>query len=98
MSDLSNVGVPGARHSMPGVVYPPVEHLKRAVEAGFLGNQTLVEAYMETHAKIAQRPALMGPEGNFTHAQLDDITTGRCFRCMCSTRWCSRQRRMACSV
>ena len=74
MSDLSNVGVPGARHRMPGVVYPPVEHLKRAVEAGFLGNQTLVEAYMETHAKFAQRPALMGPEGNFTHAQLDDIT------------------------
>jgi non-ribosomal peptide synthetase component E (peptide arylation enzyme) len=79
MNDLSQVGGPGVRVPgvgvhMPGVVYPPPEHLKRAVQAGYLGNQTLIEAFMETHARLPERPALIGPEGDYTHAQLDDIT------------------------
>jgi len=74
MSDLSHTGGLGPRVRMPGVVYPPVEHLKQAVDAGFLGEQTLIEGFMATHARFSGRPALVGPEGTYTHAQLDDIS------------------------
>ncbi len=59
---------------IPGVVYPPPEALKRYNAAGLLGHMTLAEAFMATHAAHAERPALVGPEGRFTHAQLDSIT------------------------
>jgi non-ribosomal peptide synthetase component E (peptide arylation enzyme) len=59
---------------MPGVVYPPAEVLGRYVAAGLLGHTTLAEAFMAAHAAHAERPALVGPEGHFSHAQLDAIT------------------------
>ena len=73
MSNTNLAGEPGVRQRMPGVVYPPADHLRRYVAAGHLGQQTLIEGYMETHARFPGRPALVGPEGNYTHAQLDDI-------------------------
>ena len=62
------------RIHLPGVVYPPQEDLQRYVDAGYLGQQTLIEAYMQTHARFAQRPALVGPEGTISHGELDDIS------------------------
>ena len=64
----------GPRMRMPGVVYPPPAALQRDVDAGYLGPRTLIEAYMDTHARFAHRPALLGPEGTVTHGELDDIT------------------------
>jgi 2,3-dihydroxybenzoate-AMP ligase len=74
---MSNSAEPlhwGPAVHMPGVVYPPADELARYVKAGMLGRQTLIEAFMETHARFADQPALMGPEGNYTHRQLDEIT------------------------
>lgn len=64
----------GPRFRMPGVVYPPAQDQQRYVDAGLLGRETLIEAYMATHARWRDRPALVGPEGDFTHGQLDEIT------------------------
>jgi 2,3-dihydroxybenzoate-AMP ligase len=74
MNDMTQASELGPLYRMPGVVYPPVEHLRRYLASGALGRKTLVEAYMETHARFPLRPALVGPEGSYTHAQLDDIT------------------------
>jgi non-ribosomal peptide synthetase component E (peptide arylation enzyme) len=64
----------GPRVRLPGVVYPPAADLRRYRQAGVLGHGTLAEAFIATHAAHADRPALMGPEGAISHAQLDDIT------------------------
>ena len=74
MNNLADATRPGAAIRMPGVVYPPADELARYVEAGVPGNQSLIEAFMETHARFADQPALTGPEGTFTHKQLDEIT------------------------
>lgn len=70
----SPLKAPGPMEPMPGVVYPPADELARYVAAGVLGDQSLIEAFMETHARFADQPALTGPEGTFTHRQLDEIT------------------------
>src|SRR5258706_9734338 len=59
---------------IPGIVYPPPATLERYSAAGLPGHATLAEAFMATHAAHADRPALIGPQGRFTHAQLDSIT------------------------
>ncbi|ROZ75088.1 AMP-binding protein [Ramlibacter sp. WS9] len=59
---------------IPGVVYPPQEALERYSAAGLIGHTTLAEAFMATHAAHSGRPALVGAEGRFTHAQLDSIS------------------------
>lgn len=64
----------GPAHRMPGVVYPPEADLRRYVEAGYLGHDTLPEAFMRTHAQFPERPALVGPEGVVTHREFDQIT------------------------
>jgi non-ribosomal peptide synthetase component E (peptide arylation enzyme) len=64
----------GPEIRMPGVVYPSTEDLKKYVEAGFLRKQTLIEGFIESHEKFADTPALIGPEGTFTHRQLNEIT------------------------
>lgn len=64
----------GPAQALPGVVYPPTEHLVRDTTAGFIGHTTLAEAFMATHAAHAHRPALVGPEGVITHGELDTIT------------------------
>lgn len=74
MSKLHSSSVMGPKLRLPGVVYPPENRLKHYIEAGVLGHQTLIEGYMETHAQHAQRPALVGLEGDYTHGELDDIT------------------------
>ncbi|MFW5329714.1 AMP-binding protein [Hydrogenophaga sp. ZJX-1] len=65
---------PGPTLRVPGVVYPPPEQLRRDTEAGFIGQSTLAEAFMATHAAHAHRPALVGPEGVITHGELDILT------------------------
>jgi 2,3-dihydroxybenzoate-AMP ligase len=74
MATIENSTQLGPGFRMPGVVYPPGTELQRYVRAGFLGKQTLIEAFMETHMKFGDAPALVGPEGNYTHRQLDQIT------------------------
>lgn len=64
----------GPRVRLPGVIYPPDATLQRDTAAGFIGQSTLAEAFMATHAAHPAQLALMGPEGTFTHAQLDAIT------------------------
>lgn len=64
----------GPRYRMPGVVYPPQDKLKRYVEAGALTHETLVDGFAAAVASHADRNALVGPEGAFTYAQLDEIT------------------------
>ena len=64
----------GPAYRMPGVVYPPEADLRRYVEAGFLGHDTLPEAFMRTHAAHADRPALVGPEGMMSHREFDQLT------------------------
>lgn len=73
MSHQSNLDI-GPRVRLPGVVYTPDVDLQRYAQAGMLGHGTLAEAFMATHAAHADRPALVGPEGTVSHAQLDDIT------------------------
>jgi non-ribosomal peptide synthetase component E (peptide arylation enzyme) len=63
-----------ALQPIPGIVYPPPQVLERYNAAGLLGRETLAEAFMAAHAAHAGRPALVGPEGRYTHAQLDSIT------------------------
>jgi 2,3-dihydroxybenzoate-AMP ligase len=74
MNNLAEPLQPGATYRIPGVVYPPADELARYVSAGVLGQQTLIDALMETHAHFADQPALIGPEGVYTHRQLDEIT------------------------
>jgi non-ribosomal peptide synthetase component E (peptide arylation enzyme) len=64
----------GPAWRMPGVVYPPEADLRRYVEAGYLGHDTLPEAFMRAHAAHADRPALVGPEGTVTHREFDELT------------------------
>jgi 2,3-dihydroxybenzoate-AMP ligase len=74
---MNTMGEPlsvGPKMCIPGVVYPPEEQLKKYVQAGYLGQQSLIDGYRETHARYPHRPALVGPEGNYTHGELDDIT------------------------
>ena len=60
MSDQSESTEPGPQLRLPGVVYPPAADLHRYIEAGLLGRQTLIEAFMDTHAQHAGLPALVG--------------------------------------
>jgi 2,3-dihydroxybenzoate-AMP ligase len=69
-----NIRTVGPQLRLAGVVYPSEATLLRDTAAGFIGQTTLAEAFMATHAAHPQRPALVGPEGVFTHAQLDVIT------------------------
>ena len=64
----------GVREPIPGMVYPPVERLRRYVEAGELALSTLPEAIIESCAKNAARVAIATEAGDVTYAELDDIT------------------------
>lgn len=72
MTDLTEIGV---REPMPGVIYPPLDHLRSYVEAGELAKTTIVEALMNSFRVNADRFALHTPEGSLTYRELDDITT-----------------------
>lgn len=69
MSAAIGVGV-----ALPGVVYAPEAELRRYVEAGALGRQTLQEAFWEAFGEHATRVAVCGLEGEITYAALDVLT------------------------
>lgn len=69
--DVSQFGHIGVREPLPGVVYPPVDILRRYVEQDALPVTTLVEALMQSFAAHAGRVALFTSEGQTTYAQLD---------------------------
>ena len=64
----------GVREPLVGVVYPPRDELRRYVEAGVLGHETLPEALGESFRKNAKRTAVCGPEGSLTYERLDELT------------------------
>ncbi|NDZ18016.1 peptide arylation enzyme [Variovorax sp. WS11] len=64
----------GVKVPIPGVIYPPVERLKRYVEGGELELETLVDALSASFSANAGRTALATDEGDVSYAQLDDIT------------------------
>ena len=60
--------------ALPGVRYPDEARLREYLEAGVLGTQSLMAALREAFARHAAKPALVGPEGDFTYAQFDELT------------------------
>ncbi len=59
---------------MEGVVYRPDERTRKYLEAGVLTRETLVDGFRAAFEQHADRPALVGPGGNFSYAELDDVT------------------------
>ena len=59
---------------MPGVVYPPQDRLEQYVNAGVLGFQTLAAALIESFERNADKPAVVGQDGEFTYRELDERT------------------------
>ncbi|WP_239482870.1 AMP-binding protein [Paraburkholderia sp. C35] len=59
---------------LEGVRYPDVDRLARYMEEGILGHQSLRAALRESFSTHANRNALVGPEGELTYAQFDDLT------------------------
>jgi 2,3-dihydroxybenzoate-AMP ligase len=59
---------------MSGVVYPPPDTLQRYAEAGALTRETLVDGFAAAVQRHAQRPALVGPSGHLSYAELDART------------------------
>ncbi|WP_250481228.1 AMP-binding protein [Caballeronia sp. GAOx1] len=59
---------------LQGVRYPDADRLARYMEDGVLGNQSLRSALHESFRVNADRYALVGPDGEFTYAQFDDLT------------------------
>ncbi|MFM0019458.1 AMP-binding protein [Paraburkholderia azotifigens] len=59
---------------LQGVRYPDADRLARYMEDGILGSQSLRAALRESFRVNAHRKALVGPEGEFTYEQFDDLT------------------------
>lgn len=59
---------------LEGVRYPDEERLRHYVVAGVLTDETLVGAFRASFRAHANRMALVGPEGNYTYAALDEAT------------------------
>lgn len=64
----------GVRRPLPGVVYAPQERLEQYVEAGELGQESLVEALMRSFARHRERIALYHVDRNWTYGELDEAT------------------------
>jgi non-ribosomal peptide synthetase component E (peptide arylation enzyme) len=64
----------GVREAIPGVVYPPPERLAHFVDNNILPVRSLAEVMRESMTANAERPALVGPQGDVTYAELDEIT------------------------
>lgn len=60
--------------TLPGVRYPNETRLRDYLAAGVLGTQSLNSALREAFAYHAEKPALVGPEAEFTYAQFDELT------------------------
>ncbi|MGD9944351.1 MAG: AMP-binding protein [Burkholderiaceae bacterium] len=61
----------GVRDALPGVVYPPVHALRRYVDAGALGFESLADGLRAAFTRHASRIALDGPAGAVSYAMLD---------------------------
>ncbi len=64
----------GVAQPMPGVVYPPLNTLRRYLQAGVLTRETLPEAFGAAFKQHADRLALCGPDGDYTYRQLNDTS------------------------
>jgi non-ribosomal peptide synthetase component E (peptide arylation enzyme) len=64
----------GVRQPLAGVVYPAQDDLRRYVEAGLFGRETLPEAFAESFHRNAKHTAVCGPEGTLTYGKLDQLT------------------------
>jgi non-ribosomal peptide synthetase component E (peptide arylation enzyme) len=64
----------GIRQPLTGVVYPPQADLRRYVEAGLLGGETLAEAFADSFRANANRTAICGPEGKLSYRELDELS------------------------
>lgn len=64
----------GVRQPLAGVVYPAQDDLRRYVEAGLFGRETLPEAFAESFHRNAKYTAVCGPEGTLTYEKLDQLT------------------------
>ncbi|MEX3964607.1 AMP-binding protein [Paraburkholderia sp. EG286B] len=62
------------RVALPGVRYPDEARLRAYLDAGVLGTQSLTSALREAFEKHAAKPAIVGPEAEYSYAQLDDLT------------------------
>ena len=62
------------RAPLPGVVYAPDAELRRYVDAGFLTQETMDQAFSASFRQHAAGIALTGTEGDITYAELDDTT------------------------
>ena len=59
---------------LPGVRYPDEARQRHYLEAGVLGRQSLNSALREAFSKHAAKLAIVGPESEFSYAQLDEMT------------------------
>lgn len=59
---------------LEGVRYPDEDRLRRYVAEGVLTDETLVGAFRAAFHTHADRFALVGPEGSYTYAALDEAT------------------------
>jgi len=64
----------GPSYRMPGVVYPPPEKLQHYIDAGALTHETLVDGFRASASRNPDSPALVGPGGNYSYAELDALT------------------------
>ncbi|RQZ21038.1 AMP-dependent synthetase [Burkholderia sp. Bp9031] len=62
------------KRALPGVRYPDIERLARYVDAGVLQKQSLRAALCESFREHAGRKILVGPEGEFTYEEFDELT------------------------
>jgi len=74
MTSQENLAPLGPLHRMDGVVYPTEEKLRHYIERGALTRETLTDGLAQSFERNAQRPALQGPGGDYTYAQLDETT------------------------
>jgi non-ribosomal peptide synthetase component E (peptide arylation enzyme) len=64
----------GVREPLPGIVYPPQDRLTHYVESGALPTTGLIDELIRSFRRNADRPALCGPAGTISYAELDDAT------------------------
>lgn len=63
------------RQPIPGVVYPSPEECTAWEDQGIFEQITMPEAYQRAAAQHQGRMAVTDPDGSWTHAELDAITT-----------------------
>lgn len=64
----------GVSNPIPGVIYPPLEDIREYLAAGVLDHSTFPELLRKTFQENRHRRALVGPQGDVSYGELDDIT------------------------